>query len=357
MTFRSVTLVCLILILSIPVQAEEKPSRPVTPYETLYEKWEAEKGDMKRGSEELKKLNQAYTHDFFELAQKHSKNSDLWLDCLIWIGVNGQPGEDLDGMIKLVQKLAKKVSNTTQLQLFMSELIVVQSDKLNPALEEIAKTHPDKGVRGSALYALAVRTKIGAERQGSLEGCESAKALLKEVIEKYPDVSTYQGTNIENAEPLLKHIEGPCAIGKVSPESTGTTLDGGEFQLSTLKGKVVVLVFSASWCGPCNRMHPFEKALIEKLSKEQFAFVEINVDKPSGLVKVREKKQKDGLEWEVVTDGPEGPFTELWNVTAYPTFYILDQELRIRYRATGFLGEELEDRVETLVKEAGSAEE
>lgn len=354
MTFRSLTLACLVLILAVQVQAEEKPSRPVTPYGTLYKKWEAEKGDMKRGSEDLKKLNQAYTHDFFELAQKHSKNSDLWLDCLIWIGVNGQPGEDLDGMIELVQKLAKKVSNTTQLQLFMSELIDVQSDKLNPALEEIAKTHPDKGVRGGALYALAARTKIEAERQSSLEGCESAKVLLKKVIEKYPEVSTYQGTNFENAEPLLKHLEGPCAIGKVSPESTGTTLDGGEFQLSTLKGKVVVLVFSASWCGPCNRMHPIEKALIEKLPKEQFAFVEINVDKPSGLVKVREKRQKDGLEWEVVIDGSDGPLAELWNVTAYPTFYILDQQQRIRYRATGFLGEKLEECVETLVKEAGS---
>ncbi|RLS51424.1 MAG: TlpA family protein disulfide reductase [Planctomycetota bacterium] len=334
------------------VCADDAAKRPVTPYGELYNKWKVEKEPLKRGSDGLRNLNRRYTHEFFELAKKHP-DDDVWLDCLIWIGVEGQPGEDLDGMMTFVQKHAGQVKNRIQLQLFLPELIPIQSETLNPALSEIAEKHLDKGVRGVALYALAARTMQDAERQGSVEGCEAAKALLKRVIAEYPEVSSYRGTNLENAEPRLKHLDGPLALGKVAPEVQGKLLNGGEFQLSSLRGKVVVLVFSASWCGPCVKMHPIEKALIEKLPQSQFQFVEVNVDAPDDLTEVQKTMKEEGLAWDVVTDGPEGPLTVAWDVTAYPTFYVLDQQLRIRHHSTGFLGEKLGQWVEPILKEAG----
>lgn len=353
MTVRSWLVAWAVVIFAAPGWAGESLEEsvsPYEPYEKLYTEWEEKAKPLKRGSVERRELNQHYTHHFYELAKEHSKNEDVWVQCLIWTYVEGVPGDDLDGMMELMQKHANQVSFQTQLQLSMSELIPIESKKLNPALEEIAKTNRFEGIRGGALYALAARTTLQAEREGSVEKCEIAKALLKKVIQEYPKVSTYRGENIENAEPMLKRLEGPLALGQVAPDSTGQTLTGEDFQLAKLRGKVVVLVFSASWCGPCAKMHSYEKALVEKLPADKYAFVEINVDDPEGLTKVKQTMEEEGLVWEVVTDGPDGPLVKKWDVSAYPTFYVLDHELRIRHRSPGFLGDKLEQWVTPLVQ-------
>ncbi len=69
-------------------------------------------------------------------------------------------------------------------------------------------------------------------------------------------------------------------VGQPAPEFTVTTLDGKRVSLSELKGKVVLLDFWATWCGPCIRQVPFLTDLHERFGKrEDFVMIGLSLDK------------------------------------------------------------------------------
>jgi len=300
-------------------------------------------------TEQKADLKSRYTQQFVQLAKQHASDEDTWISCLVWIVAEGSAGDDFDAMIEFMREHADKLIHTTQLQLLMSELIGLQSDQLDPALRRLSESHPSKGVRGAALYALAARTKNAAEQAGSIKKCAEAASLLQRVIAHYPDVRTYRGRNQDNAGKLLDQLQSPVSIGKTAPETVGPDVVGGKFNLAGTRGKVVVVSFSGHWCGPCRAMHPVQKRLLHKLSPEGLAIVEINSDKKTDKEKVAEKMRTDDLRWHVVLDGSSGPISKKWHVGEWPTFYVLDREHRIRRKATGNIGEKLTDWVEGLI--------
>jgi thiol-disulfide isomerase/thioredoxin len=63
---------------------------------------------------------------------------------------------------------------------------------------------------------------------------------------------------------------------KAAPAVHGTTLDGGAFSLASYRGKVVVLNFWASWCGPCRVETPALQVLAEDMTAKAVTFVGID---------------------------------------------------------------------------------
>ena len=96
-------------------------------------------------------------------------------------------------------------------------------------------------------------------------------------------------------------------------------------------------------------MHPVQKQIISKFPEDAVVVVEINSDALDSLEKVRTKIAADELEWIVVTDGSQGPVSEQWRVTTWPTYFVLDATGRIRHRAVGNVGQRLITWVEELV--------
>src|SRR5690606_35206175 len=60
------------------------------------------------------------------------------------------------------------------------------------------------------------------------------------------------------------------AVGKKAPEITGQTPDGKQLSLSDLKGKLTLIDFWASWCGPCRQENPNVVKLYEKYHAKGF---------------------------------------------------------------------------------------
>ena len=58
----------------------------------------------------------------------------------------------------------------------------------------------------------------------------------------------------------IRHL----AVGKTAPNTESSTLDGKTVKIADYKGKVVVLDFWATWCGPCRGMIPHERELVKK---------------------------------------------------------------------------------------------
>jgi len=337
--------------------AVAQQGQPPTAYGVLYKEWKAEVIALEEvvprlpGAEKRDKkrnINSQYTPRFLKLARQHL-NDDLWLDCLIWMSVEGTPGESFDEMFDVLRDNAKDVRNTTQLQLLMSEFIKLQSERINPALSSIAENHGDAGVRGAALYSLAARTKRRAEEHCDAKGCATAERLLERVIAEYPTVITYRGENLENATALLDELRSPVAITKAAPDTQGKTISGDDFDLTeAIRGKVAVISFSGHWCGPCVAMHPIQKEIISTFPEETVV-VEMNSDASDSLEKVRGKIKSDGLDWIVVADGSDGPIAEQWRISSWPTYFVVDSDGRIRRRVSGNCGRQLITWVEELL--------
>jgi len=141
--------------------------------------------------------------------------------------------------------------------------------------------------------------------------------------------------------------------GQVAPEITGKDHEGKSFTLSGYRGKVVVLTFSASWCGPCVGMYPHERELVKKLEGKPFALVSVHSDEDVATLK---KAIASGeITWRSWWDeGTYGPITTRWGISAIPEVFVLDRAGVIRRR--NIRGEELEKAILTLLEERAAGE-
>lgn len=115
------------------------------------------------------------------------------------------------------------------------------------------------------------------------------------------------------------------AIGKVAPEITGEDIDGKPMKLSDYRGKVVALVFWATWCGPCMGLVPHERDLTERLKGKPFVLLGIDGDPDREQAKkVASRERMSWRSW--WNGGPTGPITTLYNVEGWPTVYVLDDK-------------------------------
>jgi thiol-disulfide isomerase/thioredoxin len=109
--------------------------------------------------------------------------------------------------------------------------------------------------------------------------------------------------------------------------------DGSAFALADAKGKVLVLNFWATWCGPCREWEPhFEQAAGHFLGREkEVVFLEVNCDEDETLVGPYLAELKPRTT-EVFADGLE----DLLHVNSFPTTVILSRTGKIAYRTEGF---------------------
>ncbi|MEA3276198.1 MAG: TlpA disulfide reductase family protein [Pseudomonadota bacterium] len=125
----------------------------------------------------------------------------------------------------------------------------------------------------------------------------------------------------------LRAVEVPAL-----PELQLPDLSGQDRALSEFRGKVVLLNFWASWCGPCLEEMPSIQRLAEQIGDESFAVIAVNV----GEAKRRVKTSVDrlGIDFPVFLD-KDGKVSKRWAATVLPTTYILDREGMIRYVGRG----------------------
>lgn len=125
-------------------------------------------------------------------------------------------------------------------------------------------------------------------------------------------------------------------------------LNGKIVSLSDLKGKVVVLDFWATWCVPCLQSMPSMQKLVDKYKDDpnvQFYFIDTSERIPDYEAVVRRILKEKGFNFQVLFDpldkaSKSYPATKGFKVTGLPTKIVLDGNSRIRYRVTGFDGEE-----------------
>jgi thiol-disulfide isomerase/thioredoxin len=150
------------------------------------------------------------------------------------------------------------------------------------------------------------------------------------------------------AESAKKLIENPRrAREPFAPDFSFTTADGEFITLEDLRGKVVVLDFWGTWCGPCVDSVPSLRNLNKRYSKDP-AFVLIGIATRDEEEVWRQFTAENKMVWRQYRD-KDGQVQRAFAVRAFPTYMVIDHEGVLRYRAAG-AGPQRESALDDAVK-------
>jgi thiol-disulfide isomerase/thioredoxin len=127
----------------------------------------------------------------------------------------------------------------------------------------------------------------------------------------------------DRAQRYLDNIE--LARAKMAPPFSLTTLDGQRVSMDGLAGKVVLIDFWATWCGPCREALPHVRQIAQKFAGQPFVVLSVSLDNDES--KWRDFVGKNGMTWLQYRDGGfNGQIAKQFNVTAIPATFTIDAD-------------------------------
>jgi len=237
-------------------------------------------------------------------------------------------------------------------------------------LEEVAKENKDPEVHAEAVYACAYFFEDQAEESAFTENLPEelrfpkidpthyqdqfmeierqggSKALYAKAVDRFQtlvnDQLAYPGkldslaTFGDAARSELDSINN-FSVGSHPPAIIGVDLDGHPLSTESYRGKILVLSFWGSWCGPCMAMVPLERRFADKVAGKPVVLIGVNSD--AEAEKGRAVAAKEGMTWPSFWNGIEGNngrISKAWHVRGWPTVYVIDQNGVVRLRMSGY---------------------
>lgn len=136
-----------------------------------------------------------------------------------------------------------------------------------------------------------------------------------------------------------------------APDFTLKTLEGPNLRLQEQRGKVVLLNFWATWCGPCREEMPQLNKLFEKYKPLGFTLLGVNVDEDSR--NAAGVATQLGVKFPVLLDSDKR-VSKLYQLSTMPSTVMIDRDGRVRFLTRGYKsGTELEydQQIRALLKE------
>lgn len=152
--------------------------------------------------------------------------------------------------------------------------------------------------------------------------------------------------HVVKAKGLLYEMEN-LRVGQKAPDFTAKTIDGETIDLSDLEGKVVLLDFWASWCGPCLADIPHFQSIRATYAEDELHIIGISLDR--NLEALNEFLKEEKMDWPHVfqPEGWTGELIKLYNVTSIPDTYLINRKGIIVAKDLG--GKELEKKIAELL--------
>jgi peroxiredoxin len=264
-----------------------------------------------------------------------------------------------------------KVTGSSETTLFMeyakiSELNKSQIDSLNIAFQTVMQSlkmdslkmdslskifqPPYEAIMAKANALMAVKIKDNTSMYSSImaiQGLEPDKyadiykSLAEGLQKKFPKDKTVRVFN-ETVNKVLATTD-----GQEAPEISLPSPEGKEIALSSFRGKIVLIDFWASWCGPCRKDMPGVVNLYKKYKDKGFEIygVSLDQDKPHWV----EAIAKDGITWPQVSDLKywDCEPAKMYGVQGIPYTVLVDKEGKILTK--GLRGVELEKAIENAL--------
>lgn len=138
------------------------------------------------------------------------------------------------------------------------------------------------------------------------------------------------------------------APASAAMEWQATDIEGRTWSSSTLRGRVVLVDFWATWCAPCLEELPRLKRLHARYGARELTIIGVSLDRSSGR-DFRSWLQRQGIGWPQVRQSGQydSPLARAFDVDAIPASYLFDRDGRLD--GTALRGDRLDARVNALV--------
>lgn len=174
---------------------------------------------------------------------------------------------------------------------------------------------------------------------------QTGDALMKQLKSDYKDTKFVEAlSKQEAARDDAKKLQAALAPGLPFPDFSVTDLAGNPLSVGALKGKVVLVDFWATWCGPCVNELPNVIATYKKHHGEGFEIIGVSLDSDRSKLDAFLKAQ-DGMTWAQYFDGQgwKNKLAAKYGVQSIPFTVLVGKDGKII--GTGLRGERLESAV------------
>jgi thiol-disulfide isomerase/thioredoxin len=138
---------------------------------------------------------------------------------------------------------------------------------------------------------------------------------------------------------------------KMAPPFTVTALDGSKFSLDAMGGRVVLIDFWATWCGPCNEELPHMKKIAKEFAGQPLVIISVSWD--SDGQKWRDFIDKNEMTWVQYRDA-DHHLSDLFEIHAIPHYFTIDSDGVLTAEMMGS-GSDVEGKLKKLIAKAKAA--
>ena len=204
------------------------------------------------------------------------------------------------------------------------------AENLIDSFKSIMKPHDKDIMRFRDYWTLLEMLRACNKHQEALQLCENLEKTeqknpwLKGLYREFAVTHEELG-NIELADTYFDKSDSKREmIGKPAPDFSAIDIDGNSISLKDYRGKVVLLYFWATWCGPCIGNMPIVKKVYD--ANRDFGFDVIGISRDTDESDMSEYLNVCSLPWRQIFDGKDGPLKKLYRVSGMPSKWLIDKD-------------------------------
>ncbi|CAN5672828.1 hypothetical protein BH23PLA1_BH23PLA1_15190 [soil metagenome] len=256
--------------------------------------------------------------ELFQAQPDHPRLPQLMPERWMSLANQGQM-DDLDKELDKILEAEEAAPLSTEAA-YYKVMVAVRSgagdEKTMATIEEFVRRAPEDE-RGAMLLHQAAESFLSSATP------EQKKALQERVLKDYPDSGA--------AKQVQAAMRLTDAVGKPVELSFTDAISGEEVSMEKLRGKVVVLDFWATWCGPCIAELPKMLSIYNEYKDKGVEFIGISLDAPEdqgGLDKLKAFVEENELPWlhYYQGNGWESEFSRSWGINSIPAIFVVDQQ-------------------------------